>query len=90
MALSPGGFTRKVGRAVIPGGAAGAHTVPGHLAPGDTLIAVQHVSDDLVTNTDLVGEFSITAGTEGVIDNTGGTDTTGDALIVVWVKAATG
>jgi hypothetical protein len=68
---------------VIPGGSAGAHTVPGAIDTGDTLVAVRHMSANLTTtDADLKAEFSITAA--NTIDNTAGTDTTGAFLVVVW------
>lgn len=85
MASVISGLPFTVGRAVAPGGAAGEHKVDGNIAPGDTLLAVLQVSDDLQTVDDLTSEFSITD--YGVIDNDGGTDTTGDFLVVVYAKA---
>jgi len=85
MARVISGLPFTVGRAVAPGGAAGEHKVDGNIAPGDTLLAVLQVSDDLQTVDDLTSEFSITD--YGVIDNDGGTDTTGDFLVVVYAKA---
>ena len=81
------GFTRHIGTAIISGGAAGAHALPGGgpLDTGDDLLSVRHVSADLVTNADLTAEFSITG--SNTIDNTAGTDTTGDFLVVTWAEA---
>lgn len=84
MARVISGLPFTVGRAVAPGGAAGEHRIDGNIAPGDTLLAVLQVSDDLQTVDDLTSEFSITD--YGVIDNDGGTDTTGDFLVVVYAK----
>lgn len=70
----PGTFTR----AVIAGGAAGDHTVMG-IAPADVLVAVL----DLTTPADLTSECTISA--TDTINNTGGTDTTGDDLLVWWI-----
>lgn len=84
MASVISGLSATVGRAVAPGGAAGEHKVDGNIAPGDTLLAVLQVSDDLQTVGDLTSEFSITD--YGVIDNTGGTDTTGMFLVVLYAK----
>jgi len=87
MSLVISGFTRVVAVSVIPGGAAGDHTVEGDLdASGDTLLSVRHVSGDLVTNADLTAEFSITG--HNLINNVAGTNTTGDFLVVTFVKAA--
>ncbi len=76
------GFRGPVGATVIPGGSAGDHTVPGSINTDDELVAVKHVSDDLVTNAELLAEFSITSA--NTINNTAGTDTTGNFLVVVW------
>ncbi|MFW6079538.1 MAG: hypothetical protein ACODAE_07955 [Gemmatimonadota bacterium] len=74
-----------VATTVIPGGAAGAHRIDGDLdASGDTLISVRHVSDDLETNDDLTGEFSVTGHNEITNDTT---DTSGDFLVVTYAKA---
>lgn len=80
------GFSVPIGTSIIRGGAAGEHTVIGHLAPGDTLLAVTQVADGSPpVATDLTAEFSITAGKHATIENTT-TDTTGDFLIVTWAK----
>lgn len=84
MAHTISGFPFTVGRAVAPGGAPGEHRVDGNIAPGDTLLAVIHVSADLATADVITEEFSVTD--YGVIDNDGGTDTSGDWLVVVWAK----
>lgn len=78
------GFPRPISTAVIPGAAAGNHAVPGGINAGDDLISVRHLSADLVTNADLTAEFTIPAGTAGIIDNALGTATTGGFLLVSW------
>ena len=81
------GFSRTIATATIPGGAAGAHAVPGGIRDGDTLVAVTQLTDaEPPVPTDLTGEFSIAAGEDGSIENDT-TDTTGDFLVVTWVKA---
>ena len=67
----------------VAGGSAGAHTVTG-IAIGDRLIAVQHwtTAAAIATVADLTSEFSISAA--NAIDNTSGTDTTNDQLIVIY------
>lgn len=81
------GFSVPVGCAFVPGGVAGEHQLPGNIAPGDTLLAVQHVADGTPpTATDITAECSISATKGGVIENTT-TDTTGDYLHVLWAKA---
>ena len=84
MARVISGLSMTVGRAVAPGGPAGEHRIDGNIAPGDTLLAVLQVSADLLTVVDLTGEFSVTD--HGVVDNTGGTDTTGMFLVVLYAK----
>jgi len=82
------GLGRNIATAVIPGGAAGDHSVPGNIRDGDDLISVRHVSADLTTtNADLTSEFSIKSSAFGVINNAAGTATTGDFLIVTWSPA---
>jgi len=83
MTLTAPGFPRPIATAIIPGGPAGGHKLPGW-APkaSDSLIGVTHVSADLVTRQDLTSEFSITDA--GRIDNTAGTDTAGNFLVATW------
>ena len=75
---------------VIDGGAAGDHAVSG-IAVGDALRAVLELDFTLAEGTpntrawavsDLTGEFSITAA--DIINNDGGTDTTGAILVAVY------
>jgi hypothetical protein len=69
----------------IAGGAAGALVLTGIKAT-DRLISVLRVNRDAtaanIDVTDVTAEFTISDDDE--IDNTGGTNTTGDALIVTW------
>lgn len=77
--------------AVISGGAAGDHTVTGieygdgkRSYLGDQLIGVLHYTPGAAsTIADLTSEFTLTA--DNTINNTGGTATTGDTLIVFYV-----
>jgi hypothetical protein len=71
-------------QSVISGGAAGAHTVTG-IAVGDELVSVMEFATaaSIATLTDLTSEFTISDTDE--IDNTDGTATTSDALLVTWV-----
>jgi hypothetical protein len=78
------GWTRAIGSAIIPGGAAGDHSPPGPLNLDDDLLAVKHVSADLVTLADLTAEFTIAGA--NLINNDLGTDTTGEFLLVVWAE----
>ena len=81
------GFSKAVGCALIPGGPVGEHVVPGNLRPGDTLLSVEHIIDGAPpTRVDRTAEFSISATTAGVIENTT-TVTTGQFLHVLWAKA---
>lgn len=81
------GFSRPIQSAVIPGGAAGSHAVPGDIQDGDTLVAVTRLTDAVPpVPTDLTAEFSIPAGSHGAVSNTT-TATTGDYLVVTWVRA---
>lgn len=84
MSVTVSGYNKTVATAVIPGGAAGAHTIPGDLdAANDVLVSV--VEDAAGVLTDRTSEFSITG--HNTIDNALGTDTTGDFLIVTYAKA---
>ena len=81
------GFSRTIATATIPGGPIGDHAVPGGIKDGDTLVAVTQLTDaDPPVPTDLTAEFAISAGEEGQIENDT-TITTGDFLVVTWVKA---
>ena len=66
------------------GGAAGAHTVlsPVTLKIGDVIKSVLNLTDSV----DLTSEFSITA--NDTIDNTGGTATTGDDLLILFIQSS--
>jgi hypothetical protein len=77
----PAGFVKVT---LVAGGAAGNLTLTG-IAVGDELSFVGRFSTaaSIATLTDLTAEFSITAG--NTINNTGGTATTGDTLMVVWI-----
>jgi len=81
--------------AIVDGGSAGAITITG-IAAIDTLLSVHRLDVAADTGTsatgnkiqaaiDLTSEFSISAA--DAISNTGGTDTTGDRLIVTYRKA---
>ena len=66
---------------VIAGGSAGNHTVTG-IATEDTLVAVLHLDLGGNAETDLTSEFSISAA--NTINNTSGTDTSSDTLLVMY------
>lgn len=73
----------------VKGGAAGDHTIA-NIKTTDMLLAVQAISwdadGDVDTVTGLLSEFTISE--DGVINNTGGTDTS-DMLLAVTVAAGT-
>jgi len=73
--------TTIVQKAIITGGAAGDHTVAA-IKADDKIICVweQHGTTGLLT--DLSSEFSVLV--DGKINNTGGTATSGDKLLVEW------
>ncbi len=70
-----------VGFAGITGGSAGNHTVA-KIKLNDHLVSVIEVTTSTAALVDRTSEFSITA--DGVINNTGGTDTSSDGLLVFW------
>lgn len=67
--------------AIIAGGAAGDHTVTG-IATGDALVYVYEQDGTSGLLTDLTSEFSVSAA--DTISNAGGTDTTGDYLVILY------
>lgn len=72
--------------AIVNGAAAGNVTVTG-IKSGDRLDAVEHhiYTAGVVTSiTDLTSQFTITA--DNTINNTGGTATTNNKLLVRWTK----
>lgn len=76
------GWLYPISSTVVAGGSAGDHTIPG-IKYGDVLISVRHVSADLsTTHVDLTSEFSVTSA--NLINNGGGTDTTGAYLAATW------
>lgn len=85
VAMVPGGGKYDLRCTPINGGAAGDHTVTG-IAVGDEIAAVLHFSTAASIATldnDIGSEFSITA--DDTINNDGGTATSSDRLLVVWV-----
>jgi len=70
-----------IGMQSLAGGSAGNHTVS-RIKANDHLVAVIEVTVTTAAIVDRTAEFSITA--DGVINNTGGTDTTSDSLLVLW------
>jgi adhesin HecA-like repeat protein len=83
----PHGTPGLVKQTIVAGGAAGAFTITG-LALNDRLISVLEIdaTDSSETYADLSAEFSITAA--ATIDNTGGTATTGGALLVTYLDVS--
>lgn len=80
--------TDRIYQVVISGGAAGNHTVTGILTT-DTLISVAHINLDAtaanITAADLTSEFTISAA--DTINNTGGTATSSDKLLVTYQRS---
>jgi hypothetical protein len=68
----------------ISGGAAGDHTVTG-IKTTDYLLSVMHWTPTTLVPADLTSEFTISAA--NTINNTGGTATTGDFLVVYYIEA---
>lgn len=76
--------------ATIDGGAAGNHTVTGILTT-DRLVSVLRAdvsAGNVVNLIDITSEFTISAA--DTINNTGGTDTTGDRLVVIYERQGNG
>lgn len=75
----------------IAGGAAGAHTLTG-IKIGDRIVAVWAfvtVTSNMQTVIDITAEFlPVTA--DDTIDNTGGTDTTADFLVILYYPIGAG
>lgn len=80
--------TGGVATAVVAGAAAGNVTVTG-ITTADRLVSVIRLNRDAtaanIDISDLTSEFSITAA--NTIANTGGTNTTGDSLLVIYERA---
>ncbi|MBB5987443.1 SGNH/GDSL hydrolase family protein [Sphingobium lignivorans] len=86
MTTSITGFPFPIGHALIPGGAAGEHVVPGHLKPGDTLLHVRDITNGTPPSAvDRTAEFAVSTTKAGVIVNTT-TNTSGRFLSVLWAS----
>lgn len=74
---------------LVAGGSAGNHTVTG-ITTADRLAFVGHfeTAASIATLANLTAEFTITA--TNTINNTSGTDTTNDQLMVIWEDADAG
>ena len=85
-AISGSKISNPIKLAIIDGDSAGAHTVAG-IRIGDELISVleQHGTSGLLT--DLTTEFEIA--TSDTITNAGGTDTSSDKLLVLYLDKTT-
>jgi len=70
-----------VGFQGITGGAAGNHTVS-RIKKNDHLVSVIEITTGTAALVDRTEEFSILS--DGVINNTGGNDTSGDGLLIFW------
>ena len=81
------GLSTPVERAIFQGGPA-ASPLPradgSGLNVGDSLVAVQHITDDLVTNADVSGEASIPTADKLQLTTT---DTSGAWVVVLYKKA---
>lgn len=81
------GLNKRIGTALVPGGAIGEIKVPGDIKDGDTLLDVLDITDGTPpTRVNRTAECSITANKSGSITTTL-TNTTGRQLLVVWAKA---
>jgi len=82
------GYVGQMQLDLITGGAAGNHTLTG-VTTADALIAVMYfvgAGTDVTDISDIGGEFSITSA--NTINNTGGTNTTGGKMLVLWLNVA--
>jgi hypothetical protein len=70
-----------IGFQAITGGTAGNHTVS-RIKKNDHLVAVTEITTSSAAVVDRTAEFTIAS--DGVINNTGGTDTSSDGLLVIW------
>lgn len=92
---NPSGIIPRVRLTPVPGGAAGDLTLTGIKDGEDKILSVMHLTLTLAEGTpnttdawaiaDLTSEFSISA--DDTINNTGGTATTNDLLLVLWYDA---
>ncbi len=80
--IGGGGFLKK---ALIAGGAAGDRTVTAIKADDELVQVLQFVGAGVALTdiVDLTSEFTVAT---GKINNTAGTATTGDKLLVLWIK----
>ena len=85
-AVSGSKITNPIKLAIISGGAAGSHTVTG-IRTGDELISVLEQNGTSGLLTDLTSEFAIA--TSDTITNSGGTATSGDKLIILYLDKTT-
>lgn len=80
-------------QSLVSGGAAGEIAVAG-IKKGDQIVSVIETATSTAILADLTSEFVANADSgwivrkDGVIDNTGGTATTGDDLLVTWISWA--
>lgn len=81
--IAGGTVNSTIERAVITGGAAGTHTVNG-VGASDTVVSVVRITSAGVHSV-ITGEFSVDSA--DTLDNTAGTDTTGDTLRIEWLQA---
>lgn len=87
MSVTQFGFGRTIATAIIPGGAPGNFNVPGDIRAGDTLLAVNSVTNaNPPVPTSRIANASIPAGTSNTVA-IATTNTTGTFLIITWAKA---
>jgi hypothetical protein len=85
-AISGSKISNPIKVALVDGGSAGAHTVAG-IRTGDELISVLEQNGTSGLLTDLTTEFAIAS--SDTITNSGGTDTSGDKLLVLYLDKTT-
>ena len=83
-------WTWQVHHCIIAGAAAGAHSLKGGygrtvMKSDAVILNVSQATADLQTIADLTSEFSRVSDTS--VDNTSGTDSTGDSLIITWAES---
>lgn len=70
---------------LVAGAAAGKIAVS-KIKKGDQIVGVIESATSTAILTDRTDEFVVEVGDDGYIDNTGGTDTTSDSLLVTWLS----
>lgn len=81
---NPSGIVDRKRSIPVAGGAAGTHTLA-EISAGDFIVSVHSVQDAGAGVTDLTAEFVNPVAADGLIDNTGGTASTGETMQVVFI-----